>query len=75
MAVLQSLLFGIAKIAGVGAFLTWWIATYLGIQMSRYRYEPELPAFRRRWEKTMLIFVGLYAVSVVAGLTAGSIGR
>jgi len=64
MWLLDSLLDDVSTLAGIGAFITWWVAVYLGVQLSRYRAEPEAPAFRRRWDVAMLVFVSFLALII-----------
>lgn len=70
MMILHALLSLVYGLSGAAAFVTWWVATYLGVQLSRYRAEPEAPEYRRRWEFSMLVFVGVYGLSVAAQLLA-----
>ena len=70
MSILQSILSDISTLAGVAAFIAWWAAIYLGVQMSRYRHEPEAPAFRRRWEVSMLVFVGFFIAGIAFRVVA-----
>jgi hypothetical protein len=75
MALLRSLLVDVSKVAGVAAFVAWWVAVWLGIQLSRYRHEPEMPQFRRRWEISMLIFVGLCACAAGTEFVASHLSK
>lgn len=66
MSILRSILLDVSTLAKFAAFVAWWVVVYLGIQLSRYRHEPEMPIHKRRWEVSMLVFIGLLAVSVAA---------
>ena len=62
---LDSLLDDASTLAGTGAFISWWVAVFLGVQLSRHRAEPEAPTYRRRWEVAMLVFAGFFALIIV----------
>ena len=70
MSILQSVLSDLSKLAGIVAFVIWWVAVYLGVQMSRYRHEPEAPAFRRKLETSVLVFIGLFVAGIALRMAA-----
>ena len=74
MGILQSIIGDISKFGQFGAFVTWWATVYLSVQLSRYRDEPEMPAFRRRYEIGMLVFLGFLALATGTGLLARWLG-